>query len=116
VEVDEARDRLNRPSAAAHTVAGPHDMAAESMAPFYPHKGERLTWQQSYENLQVYKQTYGDCDVPKEKYKHNVKLGRWVVRGSIIIIFGALMVLFCFAHTEQTTEKEKESRQVRQTE
>lgn len=48
-------------------------------APFYPHKGEKLTWQQSFENLQVYKQTYGDCDVP-QKYKHNVKLGGWVVR------------------------------------
>lgn len=47
--------------------------------PKYPHEGDKLTWQQSYENLQVYKDTYGDCDVP-QKYRHNIKLGGWVVR------------------------------------
>jgi Helicase associated domain len=47
--------------------------------PKYPHGGDKLSWQQSYDNLKVYKETYGDCDVP-QKYKHNVKLGGWVVR------------------------------------
>lgn len=55
----------------------PHPSASSGTSPYYPHKGEKLTWQQSFENLQVYKQTYGDCDVP-QKYKHNVKLGGWV--------------------------------------
>lgn len=45
--------------------------------PTYPHLGEKLTWQQSYENLKVYKKTYGDCNVP-QKYKENPKLGGWV--------------------------------------
>lgn len=27
--------------------------------PSYPHLGEKLTWQQSYDNLKVYKKTYG---------------------------------------------------------
>jgi hypothetical protein len=27
--------------------------------PIYPHQGDKLTWQQSYENLQIYKKTYG---------------------------------------------------------
>lgn len=48
-------------------------------APIYPHQHEKLTWLQSFENLQVYKDTYGDCNVP-QKYKSNVKLGGWVVR------------------------------------
>jgi len=46
--------------------------------PVFPHGGEKLTWQQSFENLIVYKQTYGDCNVP-QKYKLNPKLGGWVV-------------------------------------
>lgn len=46
--------------------------------PAFPHLGEKLTWQQSFENLKVYKQTYGDCNVP-QKYKLNTKLGGWVV-------------------------------------
>lgn len=49
-----------------------------TVAPQYPHMEEKLTWMQSYENLQVYKLTYGDCNVP-QKYRHNVKLGGWVV-------------------------------------
>jgi len=47
--------------------------------PPFPHLGEKLTWQQSFENLQVYKEAYGDCNVP-QKYKINTKLGGWVVR------------------------------------
>lgn len=45
----------------------------------FPHVEEKLTWQQSFENLKIYKNIYGDCNVP-QKYKLNVKLGGWVVR------------------------------------
>jgi Helicase associated domain len=45
----------------------------------FPHVEEKLTWQQSFENLKIYKHIYGDCNVP-QKYKLNVKLGGWVVR------------------------------------
>jgi hypothetical protein len=45
----------------------------------FPHSEDKLTWQQSFENLQLYKRIYGDCNVP-QKYKMNVKLGGWVVR------------------------------------
>lgn len=55
-----------------------HSEAGGKMAPIYPHMEEKLTWQQSFENLQIYKRTYGDCNVP-QKYKLNVKLGGWVV-------------------------------------
>jgi Helicase associated domain len=37
-----------------------------------------LTWQESYENLQVFKGTYGHCEVP-HKFEHILKLGTWVV-------------------------------------
>jgi hypothetical protein len=57
----------------------PNPTTSAHMSPKYPHGGDKLTWQQSYENLRLYKDTYGDCDVP-QKYKHNVKLGGWVVR------------------------------------
>lgn len=60
--------------------------------PEYPHEGDKLTWQQSYENLKVYKESYGDCDVP-QKYKHNVKLGGWVVRAAIHVT--CLYMLTC---------------------
>jgi Helicase associated domain len=46
--------------------------------PVFPYQGEKLTWKQSFENLQVYKKVHGDCNVP-QKYKHNNKLGGWVV-------------------------------------
>ena len=52
--------------------------AGGKASPIFPHQEEKLTWQQSYENLQVYMRTYGDCNVP-QKYKLNVKLGGWVV-------------------------------------
>ena len=35
------------------------DVKAKKFNPIYPHQGEKLTWQQSFENLQVYKKTYG---------------------------------------------------------
>jgi hypothetical protein len=44
----------------------------------FPHSDDKLTWQQSFENLKIYKRIYGDCNVP-QKYKLNVKLGGWVV-------------------------------------
>ena len=44
----------------------------------FPHSDDKLTWQQSFENLKIYKRIYGDCNVP-QKYKMNVKLGGWVV-------------------------------------
>jgi hypothetical protein len=52
--------------------------ATGNKSPIYPHLDEKLTWQQSFENLQVYQRTYGDCNVP-QKYKLNIKLGGWVV-------------------------------------
>jgi hypothetical protein len=55
-------------------------------APVYPHEGEKLTWLQSFENLKVYKRTYGDCNVP-QKYKGNVKLGGWVVSVTLLNTF-----------------------------
>jgi hypothetical protein len=36
-----------------------HEPTAKKSNPVYPHQGDKLTWQQSYENLQLYKQTYG---------------------------------------------------------
>lgn len=57
------------------SVVGPEK---EGKCPDYPHIGDKLSWQQSYENLMVYKEAYGDCDVP-QKYKENTKLGGWVV-------------------------------------
>lgn len=54
------------------------DKIGGKMAPIYPHIDDKLTWQQSFENLQVYKRAYGDCNVP-QKYKLNIKLGGWVV-------------------------------------
>jgi hypothetical protein len=35
-----------------------------------------LTWKESYKNLQVFKETYGHCDVPR-KFKHNLKGGTY---------------------------------------
>jgi Helicase associated domain len=52
--------------------------SCETKAVVYPHSEEKLTWQQSFENLKIYKRIYGDCNVP-QKYKMNVKLGGWVV-------------------------------------
>jgi hypothetical protein len=49
----------------------------DQVFPTFPHQGEKLTWNESYENLLVYKNHYGDCNVP-QKYKGNVKLGGWV--------------------------------------
>jgi hypothetical protein len=48
--------------------------------PNYPHGGYKLSWQQSYENLKVYNEMYGNCDVSTMGDKHNFKLGCWVVR------------------------------------
>lgn len=45
--------------------------------PSFPNAGDKLTWQESYENLVAYKEHYGDCSVP-QKYKGNPKLGGWV--------------------------------------
>lgn len=45
--------------------------------PAFVHQGDKLTWNESYENLVVYKSHYGDCNVP-QKYKGNLKLGGWV--------------------------------------
>lgn len=45
--------------------------------PTFPHDGKKLTWMESFENLQAYKNHYGDCNVP-QKYKGNTKLGGWV--------------------------------------
>jgi Helicase associated domain len=45
----------------------------------YPHNEPFLTWDQSFENLKVYKENNGHCDVPS-KYKQYPKLGYWVVR------------------------------------
>lgn len=55
----------------------PKQSASQSDELVYPHRGDKLTWQQSYENLKVYKSVVGDCDVP-QKYKKNQKLGGWV--------------------------------------
>jgi hypothetical protein len=55
----------------------PRPASAGGRAPIFPHSGDKLTWQQSFENLQVYQQIYGDCNVP-QKYKENRKLGGWV--------------------------------------
>ena len=59
----------------------------EGKSPVFPHDGEKLTWQQSYENLLVYKQAFGDCNVP-QKFKLNMKLGGWVVRTSRVDSIG----------------------------
>jgi hypothetical protein len=50
---------------------------SELLGPLFPHGGSKLTWQQSYENLLMYRQHYGDCNVP-QKYAGNPKLGGWV--------------------------------------
>jgi Helicase associated domain len=78
------RQPFHRPSSRVGHAEDPISMKRESegkRAPVYPHMEEKLTWQQSFENLQVYKLTYGDCNVP-QKYRHNVKLGGWVVSSS----------------------------------
>lgn len=95
--------------------------------PAFPHNGEKLTWQQSFENLQAYKQTYGDCNVP-QKYKLNQKLGGWVVRASLVFVevhisislwlsscvyLTTPLLLVSISFTEQTTEKEEEPYQIR---
>jgi Helicase associated domain len=88
----------------------------------FPHSDDKLTWQQSFENLKIYKRIYGDCNVP-QKYKMNVKLGGWVVRRSRNIIVLAdsiphynLTMIFCFVNfhsiLEQATEEEEESIQI----
>jgi len=51
---------------------------SDGKTPIYPHIGEKLTWEQSFQNLQVYKNVFGDCNVP-QKYRGNPKLGGWVV-------------------------------------
>jgi hypothetical protein len=45
--------------------------------PVLTHQGDKLSWQESYENLVAYKEHYGDCSVP-QKYAGNPKLGGWV--------------------------------------
>ena len=60
-------------------VGGNAGLEMGGKCPIFPHAGEKLTWQQSYDNLQVYKQAFGDCNVP-QKFKMNLKLGGWVVR------------------------------------
>jgi Helicase associated domain len=75
------RPPFHRPTSRVGHTDDPISMKREpegKRAPVYPHMEEKLTWQQSFENLQVYKLTYGDCNVP-QKYRHNVKLGGWVV-------------------------------------
>ena len=75
----------------------------------FPHSEDKLTWQQSFENLKIYKRIYGDCNVP-QKYKMNVKLGGWVVRSdsnkTIQVCFSTVhiaaqsnenLLFFCFA-------------------
>jgi len=53
--------------------------------PVFPHAGEKLSWQQSFDNLVVYKTTFGDCNVP-QKFKLNPKLGGWVVRALLLCV------------------------------
>jgi len=55
----------------------PRTLTATNAFPHFPHAGDKLTWQQSYENLQAYAAHYGDCHVP-QKYRGNPKLGGWV--------------------------------------
>ena len=60
----------------------PSDSNSINKTIIFPHSDDKLTWEQSFENLKIYKHIYGDCNVP-QKYKMNVKLGGWVVRHHI---------------------------------
>ncbi|KAL3802882.1 hypothetical protein ACHAWO_010381 [Cyclotella atomus] len=39
--------------------------------------GTRVSWDEQYEQLKVYKREHGNCNVP-QKYEADEKLGRWV--------------------------------------
>lgn len=107
-------------------VGGNEGLEMGGKCPIFPHAGEKLTWQQSYDNLQVYKQAFGDCNVP-QKFKMNLKLGGWVVRFFFdrlsqwsFVCFRATGLMFLESYvvsfhcrpisqlTEQAAEKEKE--------
>ena len=74
------RVALEKPPIAAPEAG---ESSAAGKSPAFPHDGEKLSWQQSYENLQVYKEAFGDCNVP-QKFKMNMKLGGWVVSSECI--------------------------------
>jgi len=71
------------PPSQEHQLSSGDLQEAGGKHPFFPHvpahDGGKLTWQQNFENLQVYKERFGDCDVA-QKSKVNTKLGGWVVR------------------------------------
>jgi hypothetical protein len=47
------------PTSPSWNNSGERECKPKKINPIYPHQGDKLTWQQSYENLQIYKKTYG---------------------------------------------------------
>jgi len=82
----------------------PDSEPREKPFPNFPHKGDKLTWQESYDNLVAYKEHYGDCNVP-QKYKGNPKLGTFEIflgeRELSSIFYGGL-VFACIARISQS--------------